>query len=81
MFEAADGAFPVSRVYNVETGKLRKCLKGSSSDEGALLKVGDDSSLLISKINLWFHLLVLVLVLAPGPDGSIRVVLRHQLLR
>ncbi|KAK1899937.1 Mitogen-activated protein kinase-binding protein 1, partial [Dissostichus eleginoides] len=26
------------RVYNVETGKLKKCLKGSSSDEGALLK-------------------------------------------
>lgn len=27
------------RVYNVETGKLKKCLKGSTSDEGALLKV------------------------------------------
>ncbi|XP_030599747.1 WD repeat-containing protein 62 isoform X2 [Archocentrus centrarchus] len=32
------------RVYNVETGKLRKCLKGSSSDEGALLKVQMDPS-------------------------------------
>ncbi|XP_041659122.1 WD repeat-containing protein 62 isoform X2 [Cheilinus undulatus] len=30
------------RVYNVETGKLKKCLKGSSSDEGALLKVEMD---------------------------------------
>lgn len=29
----------VFRVYNIETGKLKKCLKGSSSDEGALLKV------------------------------------------
>lgn len=27
------------RVYNVKTGKLKRCLKGSSSDEGALLKV------------------------------------------
>lgn len=27
------------RVYNTETGKLKKCLKGSSGDEGALLKV------------------------------------------
>lgn len=27
------------RVYNVQTGKLKKCLKGSSADEGALLKV------------------------------------------
>uniref|UniRef100_A0A8C4D963 WD repeat domain 62 n=1 Tax=Dicentrarchus labrax TaxID=13489 RepID=A0A8C4D963_DICLA len=32
------------RVYNVETGKLKKCLKGSSSDEGALLKVHVDPS-------------------------------------
>ncbi|XP_075905756.1 WD repeat-containing protein 62 isoform X3 [Nelusetta ayraudi] len=32
------------RVYNVETGKLKKCLKGSSSDEGALLKVQLDPS-------------------------------------
>ncbi|KAG7225929.1 hypothetical protein INR49_018530 [Caranx melampygus] len=32
------------RVYNVETGKLKKCLKGSSSDEGALLKVQMDVS-------------------------------------
>ncbi|KAM6987425.1 LOW QUALITY PROTEIN: WD repeat-containing protein 62 [Tautogolabrus adspersus] len=32
------------RVYNVETGKLKKCLKGSSSDEGALLKVEMDPS-------------------------------------
>ncbi|XP_067364332.1 WD repeat-containing protein 62 isoform X1 [Channa argus] len=32
------------RVYNVETGKLKKCLKGSSSDEGALLKVHMDPS-------------------------------------
>ncbi|XP_028276033.1 WD repeat-containing protein 62 isoform X2 [Parambassis ranga] len=32
------------RVYSVETGKLRKCLKGSSSDEGALLKVQMDPS-------------------------------------
>ncbi|XP_039899274.1 WD repeat-containing protein 62 isoform X1 [Simochromis diagramma] len=32
------------RVYNVETGKLKKCLKGSSSDEGALLKVQMDPS-------------------------------------
>lgn len=30
------------RVYNVETGKLKKCLKGSSSDEGALLKVRNE---------------------------------------
>ncbi|XP_034459457.1 WD repeat-containing protein 62 [Hippoglossus hippoglossus] len=32
------------RVYDVETGKLKKCLKGSSSDEGALLKVQMDPS-------------------------------------
>ncbi|KAI3353860.1 hypothetical protein L3Q82_004861 [Scortum barcoo] len=32
------------RVYNVETGKLKRCLKGSSSDEGALLKVQMDPS-------------------------------------
>ncbi|XP_008286246.1 mitogen-activated protein kinase-binding protein 1-like [Stegastes partitus] len=32
------------RVYNVETGKLKKCLEGSSSDEGALLKVHMDPS-------------------------------------
>ncbi|KAM3616628.1 uncharacterized protein V6R79_021037 [Siganus canaliculatus] len=32
------------RVYNVETGKLKKVLKGSSSDEGALLKVHVDPS-------------------------------------
>ncbi|KAK9520366.1 hypothetical protein VZT92_020259 [Zoarces viviparus] len=32
------------RVYNVETGKLKKCVKGSSSDEGALLKVQMDPS-------------------------------------
>ncbi|MEQ2195758.1 hypothetical protein XENOCAPTIV_017971, partial [Xenoophorus captivus] len=32
------------RVYNVETGKLEKCLKGSASDEGALLKVQMDPS-------------------------------------
>ncbi|XP_062274498.1 WD repeat-containing protein 62 isoform X3 [Scomber scombrus] len=32
------------RVYNVETGKLKKCLKGSSTDEGALLKVHIDPS-------------------------------------
>ncbi|XP_029373755.1 WD repeat-containing protein 62 isoform X2 [Echeneis naucrates] len=32
------------RVYNVETGKQKKCLKGSSSDEGALLKVQMDLS-------------------------------------
>ncbi|AWO99523.1 putative WD repeat-containing protein 62-like [Scophthalmus maximus] len=32
------------RVYSVETGKLKKCLKGSSSDEGALLKVQMDPS-------------------------------------
>ncbi|KAM6932947.1 WD repeat-containing protein 62 [Xenentodon cancila] len=32
------------RVYNVETGKLKKCLKGSCSDEGALLKVQMDPS-------------------------------------
>nr|XP_046246031.1 WD repeat-containing protein 62 isoform X3 [Scatophagus argus] len=32
------------RVYNVETGKLKKCLRGSSSDEGALLKVQMDPS-------------------------------------
>ncbi|XP_076590644.1 WD repeat-containing protein 62 isoform X3 [Chaetodon auriga] len=32
------------RVYNVDTGKLKKCLKGSSSDEGALLKVHVDPS-------------------------------------
>ncbi|XP_073344459.1 WD repeat-containing protein 62 isoform X2 [Pagrus major] len=32
------------RVYNTETGKLKKCLKGSSSDEGALLKVHMDPS-------------------------------------
>ncbi|KAM9317614.1 WD repeat-containing protein 62 isoform 2-T2 [Pholidichthys leucotaenia] len=32
------------RVYNVGTGKLKRCLKGSSSDEGALLKVQMDSS-------------------------------------
>ncbi|XP_075932557.1 WD repeat-containing protein 62-like, partial [Anarhichas minor] len=31
-------------VYNVETGKLKKCVKGSSSDEGALLKVQVDPS-------------------------------------
>lgn len=31
------------RVYNVETGKLKKCLKGSTSDEGALLKVRTSS--------------------------------------
>ncbi|XP_035857493.1 WD repeat-containing protein 62 isoform X2 [Sander lucioperca] len=32
------------RVYDVETGKLKKSLKGSSSDEGALLKVQMDPS-------------------------------------
>ncbi|KAM4567103.1 WD repeat-containing protein 62 isoform 2-T2 [Odontesthes bonariensis] len=32
------------RVYNVETGKLKSCLKGSSSSEGALLKVQMDPS-------------------------------------
>uniref|UniRef100_A0A1A7W723 Rho guanine nucleotide exchange factor (GEF) 11 n=1 Tax=Iconisemion striatum TaxID=60296 RepID=A0A1A7W723_9TELE len=32
------------RVYDVETGKLKKTLKGSSSDEGALLKVQMDPS-------------------------------------
>ncbi|XP_026154326.1 WD repeat-containing protein 62 isoform X2 [Mastacembelus armatus] len=32
------------RVYNVESGKLKKCLKGSSSDDGALLKVQMDLS-------------------------------------
>ncbi|XP_054462647.1 WD repeat-containing protein 62 isoform X2 [Anoplopoma fimbria] len=32
------------RVYNVETGKLKRCLKGSTSDEGALLKVQMDPS-------------------------------------
>ncbi|XP_058490411.1 WD repeat-containing protein 62 isoform X3 [Solea solea] len=32
------------RVYNVETGKLKKCLKGSSSDEGGLLKIQIDPS-------------------------------------
>ncbi|XP_068441893.1 WD repeat-containing protein 62 [Clinocottus analis] len=32
------------RVYNVETGKLTRCLKGSTSDEGALLKVHMDPS-------------------------------------
>lgn len=32
------------RVYNVETGKLKKCLKGSCSDEGALLKVRTSSA-------------------------------------
>nr|XP_057936296.1 WD repeat-containing protein 62 isoform X2 [Doryrhamphus excisus] len=32
------------RVYNVETGKLKKCLKGSTSDEGALLKLHLDPS-------------------------------------
>lgn len=32
------------RVYNTETGKLKKCLKGSSGDEGALLKVHMDPS-------------------------------------
>ncbi|KAF7218383.1 WD repeat-containing protein 62 isoform X2 [Nothobranchius furzeri] len=32
------------RVYDVETGKLTKTLKGSSSDEGALLKVQMDPS-------------------------------------
>lgn len=29
----------VLRVYSVETGKLERSLKGSASDEGALLKV------------------------------------------
>ena len=28
------------RVYEVETGKLQRCLKGFSSDDGAVLKVG-----------------------------------------
>lgn len=37
--EADLGLFFLPRVYNVETGKLKKSLKGSSSDEGALLKV------------------------------------------
>ncbi|XP_015248456.1 PREDICTED: mitogen-activated protein kinase-binding protein 1-like [Cyprinodon variegatus] len=32
------------RVYNVETGKLEKSLKGSATDEGALLKVQMDPS-------------------------------------
>ncbi|KAM3875089.1 WD repeat-containing protein 62 [Diretmus argenteus] len=32
------------RVYNVESGKLKKCFKGSSSDDGALLKVQMDPS-------------------------------------
>ncbi|XP_041850150.1 WD repeat-containing protein 62 isoform X2 [Melanotaenia boesemani] len=32
------------RVYDVETGKMKKCLKGSSSDDGALLKVQMDPS-------------------------------------
>ncbi|KAM4743032.1 WD repeat-containing protein 62 isoform 2-T2 [Anableps anableps] len=32
------------RVYNVETGKLERCLKGSASDEGAVLKVQMDPS-------------------------------------
>ncbi|XP_068173513.1 WD repeat-containing protein 62-like isoform X2 [Antennarius striatus] len=32
------------RVYDVQTGKLKKCLKGSSGDEGALLKVHLDPS-------------------------------------
>ncbi|XP_053279605.1 WD repeat-containing protein 62 isoform X1 [Pleuronectes platessa] len=32
------------RVYDVETGKLKRCLKGSSSDEGSLLKVQMDPS-------------------------------------
>ncbi|KAF7652631.1 hypothetical protein LDENG_00094360 [Lucifuga dentata] len=32
------------RVYDVGSGKLKKCLKGSSSDEGALLKVQMDLS-------------------------------------
>lgn len=31
------------RVYNVETGKLKKCLKGSTTDDGALLKVRTSS--------------------------------------
>uniref|UniRef100_A0A3B3Z1J9 Anaphase-promoting complex subunit 4 WD40 domain-containing protein n=1 Tax=Poecilia mexicana TaxID=48701 RepID=A0A3B3Z1J9_9TELE len=32
------------RVYSVETGKLERSLKGSASDEGALLKVHSDPS-------------------------------------
>ncbi|KAM9853106.1 WD repeat-containing protein 62 [Aulostomus maculatus] len=32
------------RVYDVVTGKMKKCLKGSSSEEGALLKVHMDPS-------------------------------------
>uniref|UniRef100_A0A667WXL1 WD repeat domain 62 n=1 Tax=Myripristis murdjan TaxID=586833 RepID=A0A667WXL1_9TELE len=32
------------RVYDVESGKMRKCFRGSSSDDGALLKVQMDPS-------------------------------------
>ncbi|XP_049433540.1 WD repeat-containing protein 62 isoform X3 [Epinephelus fuscoguttatus] len=32
------------RVYSVEMGKLKKCLKGSSNDKGALLKLQMDPS-------------------------------------
>lgn len=31
----------VIRVYDVETGKMKKCVKGSSGDEGAVIKVGE----------------------------------------
>uniref|UniRef100_A0A3P8Z162 WD repeat domain 62 n=1 Tax=Esox lucius TaxID=8010 RepID=A0A3P8Z162_ESOLU len=32
------------RVYNVKSGKMKKCFKGSTSDEGTLLKVQMDPS-------------------------------------
>eukprot|EP00066_Takifugu_rubripes_P026554 XP_011615820.1 PREDICTED: WD repeat-containing protein 62-like isoform X3 [Takifugu rubripes] len=32
------------RVYDVETGKMKKCVKGSSGDEGAVIKIQMDPS-------------------------------------
>lgn len=53
-----ESASCVFRVYNVETGKLKKCLKGSSSDEGALLKVQTHLLTVFSNLSSLYRYLV-----------------------
>ena len=67
----------VFRLYNVQTGKMKKCVKGSSGDEGAVIKVDPSDHLQPSSD------LLLLITSSPGPSGpggSFRLLLGHQLL-
>ena len=40
----ADLEFPMSRIYNIVSGKLKRTYKGAQSDEGTLIRVELDPS-------------------------------------